>query len=653
MKTFLIVILSFLTYTAFAQKQSTKFGKIEKADFSWTQYALDSNAHAVILYDCGIAEIDYQSGIGDFFLKYRRHLRIKILDKTGNAWANHSIPLWESGRDREKLTKFKAATYNLEAGRIVATTLDKKELLEERVHDNKVLKKIAMPNVKEGAIIEIEYTTTSPFYPDFVDWQFQYGIPVRYSEFRSSYPDWFDYKKHFQGYDFDYLKINEESKGNSLIGGTRLVTIENNWVAENMPALQAEPYTSNINNYMVKVDFELASYNAPHGFSKDFTNSWKSINNTLMERSNFGEQLTKGNTKFLSSIVTQLVASATSQQEKVTLIYQHLKEKVNWDERYGKFVTQDIKETYNEGKGNVADINLLLVAMLQKADFSVNPVILSTKSNGILNPYFPSSRQFDYVIAQVKVGDQLLLLDATEKDLPMNLLPARCLNDKGRLISKDYTDWVSLAPTASHYSATSMQLSLNESQEWVGQLKARSKDYAASQKRAKMKDKATSTEDNFDFAQTSNVNTENKEDTDKALIQVADITIDNVMDGGDLLYFNPMTIGQLEESPFKLAKRKYPIDFSYARGTIYSATFELPEGYEVEEVPEKMTISLPEKGGTFSYSIKFLDNAINVTSQIKIKQYLFAAEDYPALQAFYNLIVEKHAAQIVLRKKTE
>jgi len=61
-------------------------------------------------------------------------------------------------------------------------------------------------------------------------------------------------------------------------------------------------------------------------------------------------------------------------------LYQHVKEKVTWDDRYGKYTSQDIKEAYNKGKGNVADINLLLVAMLKKAGFSVNPVILSTKS---------------------------------------------------------------------------------------------------------------------------------------------------------------------------------------------------------------------------------------------------------------------------------
>jgi len=149
------------------------------------------------------------------------------------------------------------------------------------------------------------------------------------------------------------------------------------------------------------------------------------------------------------------------------------------------------------------------------------------------------------------------LLDATEKDLPMNLLPTRCLNDKGRLIADGYTDWVALKPTASFSSATSLEVSLNESQEWEGQIKTRSKDYAASQRRANIKNKTTSTEDNFDFVQTSNVNIENKENAEEALIQIADITVDNVMDGGDLLYFNPMTVGQLEESPFKLKLKKF------------------------------------------------------------------------------------------------
>ncbi len=651
-----VVFLPFLTIS-FAQKDKVKFGKIDPLDFTWDKYQLDSNAHAVVLYDHGDAELFYDPSRKDFFIRFERHTRIKILDKAGAKWADHVIPLWQTSQNKEKLNKFKAATYNSFNGRITETQVDRKALLEEQVHDNQVNKKIAMPDIRDGAIIEWEYTTVSPFFWNFVDWQFQHSIPVRYSEFNTAFPEWFYYNKQFRGYDLDYLTVNEESTGNGAITSSqRLGYVEkrNRWVTENMPALQAEPYTSNINNYMVQVDFELSAVHLPNSIVQNYTNTWEEINKTLLESSAFGGQLKGSKSKFLESTVNELTKTIASDKEKVAVLYNHLKEKVVWDKRFNKYTSQSLKDTYSKGKGNVADINLLFRAMLTKADIVADPIILSTKDNGLLNPYFPSSRQFNYVIVQVTIEGKKYLLDATERDLPMELLPVRCYNDKGRLIKENATDWVDLTPTASFGSAVSLDLHLNDDSQWTGTLKTRSTGYAASNAREKIKDAAEgkeveSIEDKFDFAQIENVTID---DNNKTLQKGASITLDNVMDGGDLLYFNPMAINQIEENPFKLNERKYPIDFSYKRKHIFSAKYQLPDEYTIEEIPEDVTFSLPEKAGFFSYSIKLTDGAINVIQQLRINKDFFGAEEYQALKQFYDLIVNKHAEQIVLKKKT-
>jgi hypothetical protein len=45
-----------------------------------------------------------------------------------------------------------------------------------------------MPNVKEGSVIEFEYTIKSPRFSELIDWSFQSSIPVNYSEFRTYIP---------------------------------------------------------------------------------------------------------------------------------------------------------------------------------------------------------------------------------------------------------------------------------------------------------------------------------------------------------------------------------------------------------------------------------------------------------------------------------
>ena len=61
------------------------------------------------------------------------------------------------------------------------------------------------------------------------------------------------------------------------------------------------------------------------------------------------------------------------------------------------------RKAYLEGEGNVADINLLLIAMLRSQGVDANPVLVSTRNNGI--PLFPTRKGFNYVICKRSKGD--------------------------------------------------------------------------------------------------------------------------------------------------------------------------------------------------------------------------------------------------------
>jgi hypothetical protein len=52
-----------------------------------------------------------------------------------------------------------------------------------------------MPNVKEGSVIEFEYTIKSPRFSELIDLSFQSSIPVNYSEFRTYIPEYFVYTR--------------------------------------------------------------------------------------------------------------------------------------------------------------------------------------------------------------------------------------------------------------------------------------------------------------------------------------------------------------------------------------------------------------------------------------------------------------------------
>ena len=77
----------------------------------------------------------------------------------------------------------------------------------------------------------------------------------------------------------------------------------------------------------------------------------------------------------------------------------------------------------------------------------------------------------------------------------------------------------------------------------------------------------------------------------------------------------------------------------------------IPDGYEVEELPESKIFMLPEKGARYIYSVSQMGSAINIMSNLQVNKTIFAQTQYPNLREFYNQVVAKQAEMIVLKKK--
>ena len=105
----------------------------------------------------------------------------------------------------------------------------------------------------------------------------------------------------------------------------------------------------------------------------------------------------------------------------MALIFDFVKSKVKWNEYYGKYTSDGVKKAYKEQVGNVAEINLMLTSMLRYAGLNANPVLVSTRDNGI--PLFPTREGYNYVISCVELPTGKVLLDATNKYGSPNILP--------------------------------------------------------------------------------------------------------------------------------------------------------------------------------------------------------------------------------------
>ncbi len=631
---------------SYAQKSPIKFGDIPMEDLKMTKYDKDSSASAVVLEDYGVAFVNIDAA-GDPHLVFDRHKRIKILKKEGLEWANASILTYHSGASEEKIANLKASAYNLENGKVVESKMAKDAIFKERVNNYYNRQKFTIPNVKEGSVIEYSFHETSDFYTRFPNWQFQATIPTRHSEYWAMIPDVFDYQKYMQGY--VPVTTYEEKKAMSYFS----VTVNGyHYLCRNVPAFKVEPYMTTEDDYVSKMNFALAYINYT-SYQKEVMGTWQKFNDDLLEDESFGKVISGSG--FLKDKVEELTAGLTDPMQKIAAISNYIKTNIEYDGEED-FYAFPLRKIMDKKKGTSGDINLLFASMLQKAGFETDMVMLSTRDHGLIRTQFPMRAQFNYVICAVKLEGKTILLDATEKYLPYDVLPSRCLNGQGLVISKTNHGWIDVTSKVKAKTIVSASMTLNAEGELKGQVTYSRDGYDAQQMRESYNKEG---EGGYvqAFAKTKQWQIEKTEFQDvkelgKQVKEIHDVTIaEHISPAGDVMYVNPFITGQLNENPFKSETRTYPVNYGSLQENMYLLQLTVPEGFSVDELPKSQIYALPQNAGKYVFSATQVGNKINLNSTLQINKSTFTQAEYPVLREFYNQIIAKQAEQIVLKKK--
>jgi Domain of Unknown Function with PDB structure (DUF3857)/Transglutaminase-like superfamily len=669
MKILLFLFLLVIGIQSIAQKVPIKFGDVSMEELKMRIYPKDSSAEAVVLADFGESSINY-SDTKYFRLTFERITRIKILKKGGYKWADFKIPLYEYGGEEEEYTNLKAYTYNLQGGKIEETRMKSDVVFVEQTTDNWKQVKFTLPNVKEGSVVEVTYRISSPFLANFQDWIFQSQIPTKISEYRASIPDFFDYQKYQQGY--IGLNINETKTTPRVLTVTskdregvyitkttfnteniRYQELQHRWVATDVPAFIFEPHMTSYNDLVSKLNFELAFIKRPNSPIRSFIGTWEGINKQLIEHPQFGQVIDGAN--FLNKKVDELTAGLKD-ADKIVKIYNYIKENVIWDGRIRRYTAGNFRKVLDEGKGSSADINLLLTSMLRKAEFTAEPVVISTRDHGMIRENVPVLTQFNYVICLVTDGDKTILLDATDRSLPMSILPERCLNGNGLVISKTNSKWVSLSSNSRSKSSTEFEVSLAEEGSSKGKITITSAGYHAQDVRNSYKGLGEekyltmmSSTHSWEIEKSEFENITKAMETVKETYQAKMENFAQV--AGSVMYINPIVNERIEKNPFRLEKREYPVDFGSPFEKLVRGKITIPDTFVVEEMPKPKIVMLPNNAGKYTYSISQLGNTISVLSHLVINKSFIPQNEYNWLKEFYNQVVAKQAEQIVIKKK--
>ncbi|QNJ96964.1 DUF3858 domain-containing protein [Constantimarinum furrinae] len=673
MKFLLVLTICFFT-TLSGNSQNYKFGKVSKEELEEKADPLYPDADASVLYREYKTHFEYTQGEG-FTIYTQVFERIKIYNPEGFDWGSVVVKTYNHNKAREEFGSLKGTTYNLVKGSIEKEKLKSNGVFEARLNNYYINNTFTMPNLKPGSVIEYEYKISSPF-NDIENIDLQYTIPIRKEVVEVRVPEYYVYNNFSNpqaavsyNYEKDTKEIEVAIRSRSGLGSANHNSVfdnapgnsggmfkykENIYMLdeENIPPLKKESLVDNLSNYRAKSIWELALIKNPNGIPKSYSTTWEDVTKSIYENDDFVNQIKRKG--YFEEDMATAISGLDDPLEKMAAIFHFVKTKVKWNDYLGYFPENGVKKAYSEGLGNSADINLMLVSMLQSANLNANPVLVSTRSNGI--PLFPTRYGFNYVIASVEFNNQLYLMDATAPFSGINMLPERAMNWQGRLIRPDGTSQgVGLYPGFPSKEQTYVQAEIVDG---VIEAKVRQRkgDHFARAYREKFVNSSIE-------SQMSNLNPDNE------AVNISDLEVKDleslsqnvnlsysasalaiIEEINGELYLSPMLFFGEKENPFKADTRDYPIFFGYPFSNKYNINIKIPEGYKVTSVPEGIKANLSNNMGSYTYLAKEVGGMIQLSVELEINAPIILSQDYQFLKAMFTQIIEKEKEKVVLTK---
>lgn len=613
-KTILCLIICALTMLTTAHAQDYKFGKDVKKDVLMTEDIRFPDVNAIVLYR------EVKAFLGSEVEVYER---IKIFNEEGYEHATIRIPYPD-------VKRVKGATYNLVNGALEKTELDKNIIFTDEEIKGVKIKKFSFPNVNPGSVLELTYRTDKGTWSDI---DLQYDIPIKKEKV---------YVTNNTGAGVEILQNPRAFLSVARVEEGKTT----NFIANNVPALESENYVYDMGVYRSYLRMNLTTLGDSFKF-----NNWKSLAGKVLGVDEFSMGMKPK--KFYKEDVENALGGEIDQLKKARIIYDLVREKVKWTKKYGYIPDQSVRETYKKGEGNLDDINMLLVSMLQSVGINASPVLVSTKRNGI--PLSASSSAFNGLLASAIIAQKTYLFDAAHKNSSFDFVASHFLNWQGLRIFQDNSfDWVDLVNTNMSAKNVIGQVSIDEDLMISGTVKERHSGYYGIQKNAEIKDLGENKlETILDYDADGFEVSEVKANAKK--VDAVDVSFEFEMENGvdeidGKLYFSPLLFTSLSENPFQKEERKYSIDFEYLLKNQTMISIKIPEGYQVESLPEAIKFSLPDNMGSFIYRISASGPNIQVQCAFQINTPLMPYDVYDSLKEFFKARMDKETEKVVLSK---
>ena len=648
----LLIVLTIHSKMIAQDKFTEQEWRTTQYEMDMTDYDKDPDAEAVVIYSLGDYRFTEDTQYGLVLnMKFRK--KIKILNQSGIEYANFEIPYYTQKDGQEDVIDISAITYNQVNRQLVKTELNNKQIFEEKIDDNYKVKKIALADVREGSVIEYTYTIKTPFYYNMKTWVFQDAIPTVHSKL--SY-----HASPYYVYAYLAKNVTKFDENEQKDGPYEFRIFQKNYNEKiqdfglfDVPAFRDNEFISSPKDYIMSMHFQIVEKLSRQGVSVSLTSTWQEIIKNLEDSDYFGKYV-KSAKKEASKVVASMDLSSKSTEEKINLLTDYVKKNYTWNREYGKYTEEKLSDFLKIKHGNDANINLFLLALFQQAGLNADALILSTRSNGAIKVDQPFIQFFNYLIVAVKTDDDYVFIDATEPLLSNADLPTRCINVIGLTVNTKqkeetwfFTTQTERLNTKYHYSHTldpekcTVSTRANIQYRGINALNIRT---IYNKKEDNIKNYFNK-EYNIEV---DSVNFKNYENNNMP------VTIglgfkSQLQCSANKIFVNPFCNMFDKTNPFNQKSRRLPIDVVYVTSDTYFSTLDIPDGYQIESLPENSVID--NKIMKLEYVVANNDSqTISTRCNIVMKTNIFEASDYTELKETISKAIDIQSQMVVLSK---
>lgn len=653
----LLAVLPFSSVAGQDIKFNPKFEAVSEEEVKMTSYPRDTSAAAVIIYKELTRTVFVSPGF-EFYLKNINRYRFKVLKESAKDIGDFEIIYRTDGEMSEKIHDIKVTTFNWENGKVVKTKMGKEFIFDQKYSDHAKRISFSAQNVKVGSVIEVTFERLNKHYWDIGDITFQGSIPVNCVEAKVRYPEWLVFNAMSRG--LKLYSSNQSYETDRLTLGTGKYadynSLQFNYRAVNLPALKAEDNVYCISQFYSAVSFELAALRLPGQVPKTVAYQWSDVDKRIMESDIFSEL--NSSCKFKDE-VDPIKNSDKSFKEKVVAIRNLVAGKVKWNKTI-RLVPKSASSVLKESSGSNADINALTGSALKYAGFTVTPVAVKLRTSGELQDFHISLDAFDtFVLKVASDKGEVLMLDAAFPTGYVNIFPYPYLVPKARQIVKDQSirPWIDLTSLTKNQTSYNVQAKLDED----GLLSGTMKIEATGEESMYLKEFYNSYDEKEKFYAALEKNNS---------YTIVDLTVQNMdeytpdcsMTVGiesqmqttkDRIYLKPVIETLHSEGRYKSETRSVPVDFPYRETTVYNLVVEIPEGYEIEQMPSNSSAGSTKVDSKADIVYKKSEDGRKIeVSYIYVLNDMYAdPRDYQDFRRYWMQLAKLENETIVLKKK--